>query len=337
MRFFLCFWVVGILGSTGWAAALPVQPAQISGAALASLHGEVLDREGAVCEGAQVALHAGGGAVRTVVSDDEGQFSFTQVPAGDFEITVTAIGFATETLRGTVAGGATLTLADVVLTPTSASEVTVSASPMEVATEELHAAEQQRVLGIVPNFTVIYDHSAPPLSSRQKYQLATRILIDPYTVLMDGASAGLQQADEEYQAYGNGAAGYMRRFGAAYGNDVIGTMLGVGVLPSMLHQDPRYFWKGTGTARSRVFYAIAASVICKSDSGHWQPNYSSLLADFSAAGITNAYYPASDKHSGTMIVENVGLSKVTDAVENIFQEFVARHFTRKAPSYADAR
>jgi hypothetical protein len=73
-------------------------------------------------------------------------------------------------------------------------------------------------------------------------------------------------------------------------------MIGSAILPALLKQDPRYFYKGTGTTRSRILYAIANSVMCKGDNGHWQVNYSGILGGAAAGGISNLYYPASDRN-----------------------------------------
>lgn len=328
--------LVGFLG--GYSARfLSAEAEPRTALSTAVLRGEVLDHDGAVCEGAQVELREEGLPPRTLISDADGQFSFAQLPAGNFELRVMATGFRTEIVRGKLEPGSQILLPPVTMVPTSNSSVTVSGDPVVVAREELHAEEQQRVLGLLPNFTVIYDRNAPPLSPQQKFQLAARLLVDPYTVLTDGATAGMEQAENDYKAYGNGLSGYMLRFGATYGNDVTGTLIGGALMPSLLHQDPRYFWKGSGTKSSRVLYALTSSVICRGDNGRRQLNYSSLIGDFAAAGISNAYYPGSDRHSAGQIVASVGLAKVADAAENIFQEFVARHFTRKAPTYADAK
>ncbi len=327
----LAILALGFLGLLSCVSAAQ-QPADLP-AASSTLVGAVIDRDGSVCEGAHVQLRSPGVLPRTSISGADGQFSFAKVPAGGFVITVSAIGFASQTVRGSMASGAILSLAPVVLRPTSTSEVRVSGDPAEVAIEELHAEEKQRVLGVVPNFEVIYDYHAPPLSSRQKYQLAAHTLVDPYTVLIDGGTAGFYQAEGDFKDFGNGPAGYMRRFGVVYGDDVVGTMLGGAVLPSLLHQDPRYFYKGTGSKTSRALYAIASSVLCKGDNGRRQFNYSSISAGFVAASISEAYYPPNNRNSGLEIVENVGVGVAAAAVQNLFQEFIARHFTRKVPTY----
>ena len=149
-------------------------------------------------------------------------------------------------------------------------EVQVVVPRAEVAEEELKIEEKQRVLGVIPNFYVSYISDAAPLDSKQKYQLAWKSVIDPITIVITGAAAGLEQSQNAFSGYGQGAAGYGKRFGASYGDTVVGTFIGSAILPSILKQDPRYFYKGTGTTRSRFFYALANAVITKGDNKKWQ-------------------------------------------------------------------
>jgi hypothetical protein len=213
------------------------------------------------------------------------------------------------------------------------SEVRVNSSTrVEVAQMEMVEEEHQRVLGIMPNFYVVYAHDAPPLNTRQKFHLAWRSSVDPIGTVIIGATAGVEQATNAFSGYGQGAQGYAKRFGANYADNFIGTMIGGAILPSLLKQDPRYFWKGTGTVRSRVLYAIANSVVCKGDNGKWQFDYSGVLGGLAAGGISNLYYPASDRSGISLTLENALLGTAESAVGNIFQEFVARRFTPKLPS-----
>ena len=161
--------------------------------------------------------------------------------------------------------------------------------------------------------------------------------IDPVSLLTTGAAAGIEQASNSYSAWGQGSEGYAKRYAAGYADDFIGTMLGGAILPSLLKQDPRYFYKGTGTVRARILYAIANAVICKSDSGRWQPNYSSIGASFASAGISNLYYPAANRNGMTLTFENFFIDKATGAAENIFQEFVVRKLTPKIPNYNSSK
>src|SRR5262249_25891874 len=156
----------------------------------------------------------------------------------------------------------------------------------EVAQIEVKDEEKQRVFGVIPNFYVSYVPNAAPLSTRQKFELAWKTTIDPFTFGVVGAVAGVQHAQNDFSGYGQGAQGYAKRYGATYADVVVGTFLGSAGLPSLLKQDPRYFFKGTGTVHSRLSYALANAVVCKGDNGRWQPNYSSILGNLAAGGIS---------------------------------------------------
>jgi len=114
-------------------------------------------------------------------------------------------------------------------------------------------------------------------------------------------------------------------------------MIGGAILPSLLKQDPRYFYKGTGSTRSRFFYAIATTVICKGDNGHWQPNYSGLSASLASGGISNLYYPSADRNGVSLTFENSGIGLASGAVENLFQEFVVRKLTPKLTNFGGSK
>jgi len=142
-----------------------------------------------------------------------------------------------------------------------------------------------------------------------------------------GVIAGVQHAQNDFSGYGQGVEGYAKRYGAEYGSTVTSTFIGGAVLPTVFKQDPRYFYKGTGTRRSRVLYALANSVICKGDNGHWQANYSSILGSLAAGGIANLYYPAEDRNGFGLTVETTLIGIGATAATNLLQEFVIRKFT----------
>lgn len=297
-----------------------------------SIHGTVIDNKGDVCEGAHVALTEAANSSapsKTATSDGEGRYDFDNVPAGPFTVTVTANGFTTQTVSGVLHPGESVELKPVTLTITSATQVKVTADVHEIAQAQIELQEQQRILGVVPNFYVSYAKNPAPLTPRQKFQLAARSEIDPVTFLFDAGAAGIEQADNSPASWGQGGTAYAKRFAAAYGDDMIDTMLGGAVFPSIFHQDPRYFYKGTGTKTSRILYAIRSSVICRGDNGHWQFNYSSLLGDFAASGISEAYYPADVRNSFSFIAGHIFLGKAIGAGQNIVQEFVIPHLTPK--------
>jgi hypothetical protein len=107
-------------------------------------------------------------------------------------------------------------------------------------------------------------------------------------------------------------------------------------LPSLLKQDPRYFYKGTGSKKSRALYAIANAVICKADNGHWQPAYSAIVGSLASGGISNLYYPASDRDGVALTFENALIGIGASAGANLLQEFVIRKLTPNVPNYAPA-
>ena len=190
--------------------------------------------------------------------------------------------------------------------------------------------EKQRVFGVIPNFYVTYVPDAVPLTSKQKFGLAWKTTIDPVNFAVVGVIAGVQQAQNNFKDYGQGAQGYGKRYGASYADFVSDTFIGGALFPSLLKQDPRYFYKGTGTTRSRVLYALANAVICKGDNGHWQFNYSSVAGSLAAGGISNLYYPANDR-GAALVFENTLIGIGENAATNLLQEFVIRKLTSNLP------
>jgi len=207
----------------------------------------------------------------------------------------------------------------------------VGVSQVEVAEEQLKVEEKQRVLGVLPNFYVSYIPNAAPLDAKQKFKLAAKTVVDPFTFVFVGGAAGVQQAQNHFRGYGQGAEGYAKRFGAGYADMVSGTFIGGAILPSLLKQDPRYFYKGTGSKPARFLYAIANAFICKGDNGRWQPNYSNMLGSLAAGGISNLYYPAQDRDGVGLTFENAAIGIGATGVANLFQEFVVRKLTPKLP------
>jgi hypothetical protein len=151
---------------------------------------------------------------------------------------------------------------------------------------------------------------------------------------MAAGDAGVQQSQNSFSGYGTGAKGYAKRFGASYADDVIGSYLGGAILPTLFHEDPRYFYKGTGSTVSRGLYAMSAAVMARSDSGKWRPSYAGVLGDMGAGAISNIYYPASNRHGASLTIENGFLSIGFDAVGNLLQEFFFHKLSSGVPKYA---
>lgn len=294
-----------------------------------SISGTVVDPSGAAIAGARVRLTGEGRTTnQEALSSDDGQFSFGNISPGPFQLTTLAEGFAAQSFSGTLHEGETLTVPRIALTlAAKKTDVRVEVPRVEVAEEEIKEEEKQRVLGIVPNFYVTYVPNAVPLTSKQKFELAWKTTVDPVTFILTGAIAGVQQANDVFRGYGQGAQGYGKRYGADYADAVTSTLIGSAVLPSLLKQDPRYFYKGTGSTRSRILYAIANSVICKGDNGRWQPNYSNILGSLASGGISNLYYPPQDRNGAGLTFENTAVEIGASAAANLLQEFVIRKLT----------
>lgn len=210
---------------------------------------------------------------------------------------------------------------------TEITEVQVGVSRAEVAEQQLKDEEKQRVIGFIPNFYVSYVPNAVPLTSKQKFRLAWKTTVDPVSFGLIGVVAGIQQGQNYFKGYGQGAEGYGKRYGASYADFVSGAFIGSALLPSLLKQDPRYFYKGVGGTRSRILYALANSVICKGDNGHWQANYSNMLGSLAAGGISNLYYPAEDRNGVGLTFESAAIGIGATAAANVIQEFLIRKLT----------
>jgi hypothetical protein len=297
-----------------------------------SVSGTVVDQSGAVVSGAEVRLLTPAQSPSLEVrSGDNGEFSFSNVLPGPFQLTVTSAGFGKQTFSGTLHAG------EVALVPRIVLSVAANVTQLkvgltreevaEVAEQQLRVEEKQRVLGVLPNYYVSYIPDAAPLTPQQKFKLAMKTVVDPFTFVMVAGAAGVEQAQNHFIGYGQGTVGYAKRFGAGYADTVSGTFIGGAILPSLLKQDPRYFYKGTGSIRFRFFYAIASALICKGDNRRWQPNYSNVLGNLAAGGISNLYYPPQDRNGAELTFVNAGLGVGSTAVGNLFQEFVIRKLT----------
>lgn len=294
--------------------------------------GTIFDQSGAVSTGADVRLTQEGQiSNQQVRSGSNGQFLFPNVAPGSFRLRVTAPGFTTREFSAALHPGETYLVPPIILAVTPAvTKVDVNGSPLtpvQVADMQIEEQEKQRIFGLIPNFYVTYDRDALPLNTKQKFKLAWKTTMDPFTVVGVAALAGVEQATNRFDGYGQGAHGYFKRLGASYADAVTGTFIGSAVLPSLLKQDPRYFYKGTGSTRSRLLYALASPVICKGDDMRWQPNYSNVAGAFASAGVSYLYYPKSDRDGAKLVVQNSLIRLGEVSFESVLQEFLIRRIT----------
>jgi Carboxypeptidase regulatory-like domain len=311
-------------------ARAPQSDRQLAG----SISGKIIDQSGASIGGAHVKLaREDQSPAQEILADSNGQFSFSNVAPGPFHLTISSEGLASQEISGTVQPGepCVIPLAMLVVA-TQVTEVRVGLTREELADVQIREEEKQRVFGIIPNFFVTYDHNAVPLTAKQKFRLARKSSTDPVTFLGVGAIAGINQAGNRWSGYGQGMQGYAKRYGATYGDVFSGTYIGGAILPSLLKQDPRYIYKGTGSKRMRLLYAVSSSFICRGDNGRWQPNYSNVGGNLAAGAIANIYYPASNRHGASLVFTTALIRLSETTIASIFQEFFVPRLTPNRPT-----
>jgi hypothetical protein len=296
---------------------------------LGTIRGKVVDQSGAAISGARVALSRENQAEELQVeTDDDGLFFFPNLAPGLLQLTFSSEGLTGQAIYETLSAGQSLTVPDVVLiVQTQVTEVRVGLTLAEQAEDEVKAEEKQRIFGLIPNYFVTYDPHPAPLPSKLKFRLAWKSSVDPFTLLAIGAVAGAEQAGNQWRGYGQGAEGYAKRYGASYADVAGGTFIGGAVLPSLLKQDPRYFYQGRGTKRSRLLHALASSVICRGDNGKLEPNYSNIGGAFAAGGLANLYAAPGSRSGGRLLVSTALVRLGETAVAGVFQEFFIRKAT----------
>jgi hypothetical protein len=321
------------------ALALAITPLTLAqqgseaGPVAGSLSGILVDTSDASIARAQVKLSLEGrGPDRETQSSDSGEFSFAEVSPGTFRLSFTAKGFASKTISGELHAGEALTLPNTALevdSPTT--EINVTQTRVEIAEAQIKVEEKQRLLGIIPNFFVSYDKDAEPLTAKQKLELTTKTWFDPSSFVIGGVIAGLWQAENTHKGFGQGAQGYAKRYGASFADYGTSLLIQNLVTTTLFKQDPRYFYKGTGTTGERFRYAISRTFVCRGDNKKDQFCYSGIVNRLGSGFVTNYYYPAADRDKTGTILQNAAIGFATDALANIFEEFFARKLTRKVP------
>ena len=268
---------------------------------------------------------------RTAAANENGIFEFSDVKPGiPYHVIVSSKGFADWTSPAiTIKPGEYLELPNVNLQiAVVVTTVTTALTSEQIATQQVEIEEKQRVLGVIPNFYVVYDKNAVPLTAKLKFRLALRTSVDPIAIAGSAFIAAIDHASDTPD-YGQGWTAYGQRFGANYANGLTDIMIGGAILPSLLHQDPRYFYQGTGTKKSRTIHALSTPFVCKGDNGRWQPNYSSLGGYLSSGAIANTYYPESNRGPG-LVFGTFGVDIAADMANGLIQEFLLRKLTPAA-------
>jgi hypothetical protein len=312
------------------------QSAGAQGSASGAIQGAVKDGSGSAVTGAIVTLETSASAGRrTAITDQAGSFRFFAVEPGNYKITIAAAGFEVwKAASVAVASGDNQpSLSAVLQLAVASSSVNVTLPPHELAAEQVKSQEKQRLLGVFPDFFVSYAPNGAPLSAAQKFRLGWKTIIDPVSLLGTSISAGIQQARNNHPEFGQGTEGYAKRFGAQYANRVSRVIIGRVVMQSIFHQDPRYFYKGTGSIRSRALYAIGTAFVVKGDNGNWQFDYSDVLGGMASHELSTLYYPSTSRPV-RRLADEVLLGFAGRAESNLLHEFVLRRLTTHVPKIA---
>jgi len=305
---------------------------------LARIKGVVSDIQGGLVPGAHIiVVSTTPPTTHEVNANSAGFFSVGGLAPGTYSVTISSPGLKTYVVHDLhLRPGQIYSLPEISLPiARTTADVTVTLTTEELAETELHNELHQRVFGVLPNFYTSYQWNAAPLTAKQKLKLTARATTDPVFLGTTAITAGIQQARNDYPEYGDGAAGYWKRYGAAYGDAVIGRFMSSVVFASVFHQDPRYFVMTNGPWYRRSWHAISSTIIQRGDNRHWQPAYAHMFGSATAGLISSTYHPGSDP--GKLVLNNTILDLGDKAVNNLIREFVLRHLAKNIPSYAKGK
>jgi len=181
--------------------------------------------------------------------------------------------------------------------------------------------DDKHIFGVVPNYATVEspEHIYSPITAGEKFKIAAHDSFDPFNWALTGIYAAVYQKENEY-AFGQGAQGYAKRYGATFADGAISTYLSEGILPVLLHEDPRYFRLGSGSKWHRAGYAMSRVLVTRTDGGAWRFNNSEIEGNMIAAGLSNLYYPSVNRGLG-MTAEKFGVNVISDAGFNVLKEF----------------
>jgi hypothetical protein len=300
------------------------------------IQGKAIDPSGAPIYGALVSVEGANGSRYATVTDDNGVFRISPLALAKYSVKISASAFSDWTTANVPASATPESeLLAVLQVAVKVTAVKVGLPPDEVAAEQIRHELKQRTLAVIPNFFVTYEDHPAPLSPKRKFHLSMRLLVDPTTFAAAGIAAGIQQGKNSYWEWGQGTEGYAKRFAAAYGTAAHNLVITSVLAASVLHQDPRYFYSGSGTAARRAWYAFESAFRTKGDNGKWQPPYAGLIGTVASAEISNTYYPGARTQYSllgrSLMFHFVGLVAV-----NLAQEFLLKKLTSHKPELPSA-
>lgn len=294
------------------------------------INGIVIDRDGGCIPGAAVSIVGEKNDYKSSsTADANGHFTFDRLDASNtYRLTITAPGFSEwDSKEIALTPGQQLDLDDIEMTISSVETSVTAVFAEHLAVQQVKAQEEQRYLGVVPNFYVVYDsHNVVAMPASLKFRLAIKAETDVVTFTGAAFLAGIHQASDT-PAYQQGLKGYGQRYGAAYAGGVSDILIGGAILPSLLHQDPRYFYSGQGTTKQRVAHALRAIFLTHGDNGKTEFNFSGIGGDMASAALANTYYPSADR--GThLFLANWAVLSAGRAANTLAQEFLGKFTTR---------
>ena len=216
--------------------------------------------------------------------------------------------------------GASMCSAQQQSAPASAENRQSETQPDIQKEKEIEKKEQsQRLLGVMPMFSVTHQN-ALPMTPGEKFHLALKSGVDPFVWVAAGIQAGISQATDGFHDYGQGAQGYGKRYGAAMADATASNFFSNFIYPVMLREDPRYFRVGTGSVKHRIGLSLVQVVVGYKDNGKRAFSFSNVLGAFSTGGLSNFYYPPSDRGFG-LTMSRTGISLMYGGLSNILSEF----------------
>jgi len=191
--------------------------------------------------------------------------------------------------------------------------------------------QSQRILGVIPDFGTTNRQHASALTSQQKLHLAIKSAFDPAEIAAVAAQSGLSQAENEFPEYGQGAAGYGKRFGATLADEVSSSFWVNYFYPVVTKEDPRYFRLGQGSIMRRIRYALLQEVVCHTDKGGRSFSWENFLGAFTTGGLSNVYYPPAERGLGLTMSRSaisIGYGSLGGLVDEFYPDIARRLFHR---------
>jgi len=181
--------------------------------------------------------------------------------------------------------------------------------------------KNDRLFLVVANYaTVEHPKEIIPLTAKQKFKIGAEDAFDTYSIPLAAVLAAIAQAKNDDPSWGQGWLPYGKRLAAGYGDTVIGSFMTTGVFPSLLHEDPRYFRKGTGTKKSRSLYALKRIFVIRNDRGGTEFNFSEFGGNAVAAGISLTYHSRAELNASSW-AGDYATQIAIDVIANQAKEF----------------